>query len=186
MSRGGRRCARRGLRAGQGVERPGPERERASERLTQEAWSLLMPGAIADKLRASSAKRLLILPVSDIGFVPFAALPLGDQRLIDRFALVLLPDVEALLDLSVEVRPWSGVRDTRGVIVGDPDLAQDPRWSFPPLAGARSEAVEVAALVGEQPLLGPEASKAPRAGPAQGHVATPASSILPPMRCRMR
>ena len=147
------------LRAGQGVERPGPERERASERLTQEAWSLLMPGAIADKLRASSAKRLLILPVSDIGFVPFAALPLGDQRLIDRFALVLLPDIEALLDLSIEVRPWSGVRDTRGVIVGDPDLAQDPRWNFPPLAGARSEAVEVAALVGEQPLLGLEASK---------------------------
>ena len=65
------------LRAGQGVERPGLERERASERLTQEAWSLLMPGAIAAKLRASSAKRLLILPVSDIGFVPFAALPLG-------------------------------------------------------------------------------------------------------------
>jgi CHAT domain-containing protein len=147
------------LRAAQGAERPGPERERASERLTQEAWSLLMPGAIADKLRASSAKRLLILPVSDIGFVPFAALPLGEQRLIDRFALVLLPDIEALLGLSVEVRPWSGMRDTRGVIVGDPDLAQDPRWNFPPLAGARSEAVEVAALVGEQPLLGLEASK---------------------------
>ena len=147
------------LRLGQGVEQPTRERERASEQVTEEAWSLLMPGAIAAKLRESSAKRLLILPVSDIGFVPFAALPLGGGRLIDRFALVLLPDVEALLDLSSEARPWRSEREMRSIVVGDPDLSQDRRWNFPPLAGARSEAVEVAALVGEQPLLGQEATK---------------------------
>jgi hypothetical protein len=127
--------------------------------VTEEAWSLLMPGAIAAKLRESSAQRLLILPVSDIGFVPFAALPLGGGRLIDRFALVLLPDVEALLDLSSEARPWGSEREMRSIVVGDPDLSQDRRWTFPPLAGARSEAVEVTALVGEQPLLGQEATK---------------------------
>ena len=127
--------------------------------MTEEAWSLLMPDAISAKLRGSSAKRLLILPVSDIGFVPFAALPLDRERLIDRFALVLLPDVEALLDLSSEARPWRSEREMRNIVVGDPDLSQDRRWNFPPLAGARSEAVEVAALVGEQPLLGQEATK---------------------------
>ena len=147
------------LRLGQGVEQPTRERERASEQVTEEAWSLLMPGAIAAKLRESRAQRLLILPVSDIGFVPFAALPLGGGRLIDRFALVLLPDVEALLDLSSEARPWRSEREMRSIVVGDPDLSQDRRWNFPPLAGARSEAVEVAALVGEQPLLGQEATK---------------------------
>ena len=45
------------------------------------------------------------------------------------------------------------------IVVGDPDLSQDRRWNFPPLAGARSEAAEVAELVGEQPLLGQEATK---------------------------
>ena len=148
------------LRLGQGAEQPTRQTERASDQVTEEAWSLLMPDAIAAKLRESTAKRLLILPVSDIGFVPFAALPLGGERLIDRFALVLLPDVEALLDLSSEARPWRSEREMRAIVVGDPDLSQDRRWNFPPLAGARSEAVEVAALVGERPLLGEEATKA--------------------------
>jgi CHAT domain-containing protein len=145
------------LRLGQGAEQP---KRQTSELVTEEAWSLLLPGSIAAKLRESRAKRLLILPVSDIGFVPFAALPLGRERLIDRFALVLLPDVEALLDLSSEAQAWTNERELRSIVVGDPDLSQDQRRNFPPLAGARSEAVEVAALVGERPLLGEEASKA--------------------------
>jgi CHAT domain-containing protein len=147
------------LRLGRAAEQPTRQTERASEQVTEEAWLLLMPDAIAAKLRESKAKRLLILPVSDIGFVPFAALPLGGERLIDRFALVLLPDVEALLDLSSEARPWRSEREMRAIVVGDPDLSQDRGWNFPPLAGARSEAVEVAALVGERPLLGGEATK---------------------------
>ena len=43
------------LRVGEGVDQPKRERERAPEQLTEEAWSLLMPGAIAAKLRESSA-----------------------------------------------------------------------------------------------------------------------------------
>jgi CHAT domain-containing protein len=145
-------------RLGQEAEAPAQMRERASEQLVEEAWSLLMPSTIALKLRHSSAKRLLVLPVSDIGFVPFAALPLGGEQLIDRFALVLLPDVEALLDLSWDAQAGSQ-REMRGVVVGDPDLSWDPRWKFPPLPGARNEAEEVAALVGAHPLLGEEATK---------------------------
>src|SRR5436190_3745220 len=59
------------LRVAQGAEQPTRQTERASEQVTEEAWSLLMPNAIAAQLRESSAKRLLILPVSDIGIVPF-------------------------------------------------------------------------------------------------------------------
>ena len=146
-------------RVGQGAD-PSAREARASQQLTEEAWSLLMPGAIAARLRETSAKRLLILPVSDIGFVPFAALPLGSERLIDRFALVLLPDVEALLDFSLETRAWRSGHEIRSVVIGDPDLSQDRRWNFPPLPGARREAAEVAELVGEQPILGQEATKA--------------------------
>lgn len=147
------------LRIGQPPEQAVRESGRASEQLTSEAWSLLLPAVVASTLRASGARRLLILPVSDIGFVPFAALPLGDRRLIDRFALVLLPDVEALLGLSSDSQTWNGTHSGGGIVIGDPDLSQDSRWDFPPLAGARSEAMEVAAMMGEQPLLGQEASK---------------------------
>jgi len=83
-----------------------------------------MPPVIAAKLSGSSATRLLILPVSDIGFVPFATLPLDGQQLIDRFALMLLPDVEALLGLSSQAQGW-GQREMVSVVVGDPDLSQD-------------------------------------------------------------
>jgi CHAT domain-containing protein len=145
------------VRLGPEAERSG-RAERASEELMDEAWSLIMPAAIARKLRDASAKRLLILPVSDLGFVPFAALPLGGERLIDRFALVLLPDLEALLGPSSDAQ--AGIqREMRAVVVGDPDLSRDPHWRFPPLPGARSEAAEVAALVGAHPLLGEEATK---------------------------
>jgi len=146
------------LRIGQAPEQAARESEHASEQLTAEAWSLLLPDPVASRLKASNARRLLILPVSDIGFVPFAALPLGGQRLVDRFALVLLPDVEALLGLSSDSQTWNRTH-SGGIVIGDPDLSQDSRWNFPPLAGARREAMEVAALVGEQPLLGQEASK---------------------------
>ena len=54
----------------------------------------------------------------------------------------------------------------RGIVArGDPDLSQDRRWNFPPLAGARSEAVEVAAP-GERPLLGGIGDEDPCARPA--------------------
>jgi hypothetical protein len=121
------------IRRDPGAERPALV-ERASQQLLEAAWSLLMPAAIARKLHDTSAKRLLILPVSDIGFVPFAALPLGGERLIDRFALVLLPDLEALLGLSLDA-PAGMQRETRAVVVGDPDLSQDRQWKFPPLPG---------------------------------------------------
>ena len=99
------------------------------------------------------------MPVSDIGFAPFAALPIGERLLIDRFALVLLPDVEALLGLSAAGQRWESEIRMRSIVVGDPDLSGDPQWEFPPLAGARSEALEVAALFGQQPLLGQQATR---------------------------
>ena len=145
------------MRLGPPAERPARVAQRASEQLMDEAWSLLMPAVIAHKLRDASAKRLLILPVSDIGFVPFATLPLGGERLIDRFALVLLPDLEALLGPSLDAQGIQ--REMHAVVVGDPDLTWDRHWKFPPLPGARSEAAEVAALVGAHPLLGEEATK---------------------------
>ena len=66
----------------------------------------------------------------------------------------------ALLELSSQARPGRNESEAGRIVIGDPDPSQDRRWNFPPLAGARSEAVAVAALVGEQPLLGQEATMA--------------------------
>ncbi len=126
----------------------------------EDAQQLLLPLSVAAKLQASDAKRLLILPVADIGSIPFPALPFGGRQLIDRFALVLLPDLNALLGVSRPPRPWRSEPQSslvlRSLVVGDPDLPQE---QFPPLPGARSEAIEVAEMTGVKPLLGPEATK---------------------------
>jgi CHAT domain-containing protein len=132
---------------------------RAAPAQLGEAWSLLMPGPIASKLAASKARRLLILPVSDVGFAPFAALPLGTESLIDRFALVLLPDVEALLGVSSGAIDLGERRAPRSVVIGDPAFSGDQHWRFPPLEGARAEAIEVARMVGGRPLLREEATR---------------------------
>ncbi len=124
------------------------------EQRIYEARTLLLPLSVAARLEDSNAKRLVILPFADIGSVPFAAMPLGGQQLVDRFALVLLPDVEALLGVSSPPRPWRS--EPVSIVVGNPDL---PPEDFPPLPGAQTEAVEVAELTGVKPLLGAEATK---------------------------
>jgi CHAT domain-containing protein len=45
------------------------------------------------------------------------------------------------------------------LVVGDPDLSRDPKWLFPSLPGARSEASEVGRLLGVPVLLGPAATR---------------------------
>jgi hypothetical protein len=78
----GRAAARAPRPRGEEAQRAPLARERPSSRLTQEARSLLLPQALALNLSRLGATRLLILPVSDIGFVPFAALPLDGEWLI--------------------------------------------------------------------------------------------------------
>ena len=66
--------------------------------LSRSSEQILMP-ALQRAIITRSYRRLLILPVADLGNVPFAIVNMGDpaKTLIDYVAPIILPDIEALL-----------------------------------------------------------------------------------------
>lgn len=103
--------------------------------------NMLMPATVKRKLIELNLPRLLILPAADIGTVPWPALPLEGGMVVDRSAVVILPDVDWILE-----PPSRGTRREfrAALVVGDPDLSKAADYKFPPLPGARSEAEAVA------------------------------------------
>jgi hypothetical protein len=122
------------------------------------ASDILLPPVIAEKLRIVRPDRILILPAADISTIPFAALPLNpDLLLVDLADLVVLTDTDPLFV------PQSSARFSGGsqlLVIGDPDLANDKKWSFTPLPQARAEAVSAAQMLGGQAIVGKEATRA--------------------------
>lgn len=127
----------------------------------QRAADAVVPAAVREILAARRG-RLLILPARESGIVPYAALPLfGDERLVDRWSVVVLPDLQVLLNSSRNFDS-SVARTGRSLIVGDPDLRHDPEWRWPPLPGARREADKASLLFGTPPervLIGAAATR---------------------------
>jgi len=96
--------------------------------------------------------RLSIAAHGALHYLPFAALMDGDQYLVDRFTLRMLPSASVLQFL----RPKQTVDLKRSLVMGNPDL-HNPELDLP---GAQAEAVEVAASLGAPgPLLREQASK---------------------------
>lgn len=118
----------------------------------------LLPPVIANALEQHRVKSLLVVPIEGIGGVPFAALPIRDgATLIDYATVEVAPGFRALQDLAGSDSTVSA-RDQM-LIVGDPDLTNNPVWIFPPLPGARLEAEQVANLFGKRPLIGKDATR---------------------------
>lgn len=112
------------------------------------ARDTLLPGAIAAAL-AERSGRLLILPARDTGSAPYAALPLGDAMLADRWSTVILPDIETLADPQ---RTFDTRLDPRNaLVVGNPDLSTDPAYEWSDLPGAAEEAQAFAKVFGLPP-----------------------------------
>jgi hypothetical protein len=111
-----------------------------------QAAAQLFPGDIADAL-AVEGGRLLLLSARDTGTAPLAALPIpGGERLADRWATLVLPDVRALLDPS-RVYDMREVDLKNALVVGDPNLQGDPDYIWQQLPGARKEAAEVVEIM---------------------------------------
>lgn len=110
---------------------------------------------------AAHTGRLMILPAGDTGTAPYAALPLASAgALVDRIAVLIVPDIETLLDPTRNFEPRD-MRWDKTLVLGDPILDYDPDYRFPPLPGARNEARAVGALIGakdHQVRIGKEAS----------------------------
>ncbi len=116
-----------------------------------EAAGQLLPGEVRQALASAGGGRLLLLSARDTGTAPIAALPLDPAtRLVDRWALLVLPDLPALLDISRNFT-MRDINLSRALVVGDPDLSGDPEYVWKPLPAARLEASEVAGLLGISP-----------------------------------
>jgi hypothetical protein len=133
---------------------PPPAAPDTTKRLAEIGATLLPPALLATI--ETRVRRLLILPASDISTVPFAALPVSrpGAHLIDVATPIMLPGVDGLF-FWVEAAP---IKKGKVLIVGDPDLSDDKKWRFPPLPGARAEALAVSELLGTTALVGKDAT----------------------------
>lgn len=126
-----------------------------------DAADVLLPPAIRETLSAAhNFNRVVILPAADLGTVPFAALPLGDRPLIGQAAVVILPDVAALLASDENPHSYAAtLAELKPLVIGNPDLSQDPEWVFQSLPGAELEANRVAQIGEAVPLIGARATR---------------------------
>ncbi|MBA4761217.1 CHAT domain-containing protein [Sphingomonas sp.] len=113
------------------------------------ARDTLLPGAIGAVL-AERSGRLLLLPARDTGSAPYAAMPLGDAMLADRWSIVVLPDIETLTDPRRVYEPRT-LNPRNALVVGNPDLSRDPAYEWSDLPGAAEEAQAFAKVFGLPP-----------------------------------
>lgn len=119
------------------------------------ATDILLPPSMAGAL--ASVEHLIVVPVLNIGTVPFAILqPFGsDSFLIDKMSVSLAP---SLFDIGQAFYYWNP-RFSSPLVVGNPFVPPGTEWIIPPLPGAEVEAREVARALHTKPLLGKEATK---------------------------
>jgi CHAT domain-containing protein len=127
-----------------------------------DAAAMLLPGDIRQVLAAGEG-RLLIVPASDTGTAPYAALPIRNQDdfAARRWSFVVMQDLNVLAGASSGF-DMGKVDLSKSVIVGDPDDMRDVRYSFPALPGARKEAQAIARKLGvaeQNVLIGADATR---------------------------
>lgn len=142
--------------AGRGVRRV-PQWRAPDDPLKHLAAILIEP--IRDLL-PEPGSHLVLVPQGLLLNVPFAALPDPSGRpLIERYPIVTVPSL-GVLDLAHRL-PGRIERAAPALIVGNPqiDSSLAVAYGLRPLPGAQAEAKRVAALLGEKPLIGGEATR---------------------------
>jgi hypothetical protein len=150
------------IERGAGKRDNSPEAIRKRRETLAEAAATLLPGDIRQVLAAGEG-RLLVVPVSDTGTAPYAALPIRNQDdfAARRWSFVVMQDLNVLAGDSSGF-DMGKVDLSKSVIVGDPDDMRDVRYSFPALPGARKEAQAIARELGvaeQNVLIGADATR---------------------------
>ena len=104
---------------------------------------------------------IVIIPHGELFLVPFAALPTPDGKmLIDKHPLLFSPAI-SVLKAAPERSPLRLGHDD-ALVVGNPQMPNQPGSGlpWPPLAGAKREAIAVSELLGAESLTGSAATKA--------------------------
>lgn len=126
----------------------------------------VLPGEIGRRIVQGRYQRLLVLGSGAVGQLPFPALPLPDgSQIVDRMAVVLLADYEALFfnefdfagDLEDVWRTFTfdvaQAMDGAKLFVGNPEFGKIKGWDLPPLPGAEAEISDVGDRLGGGTML---------------------------------
>ena len=115
----------------------------------------LLPGEVVLAIAKEKIDTLIVIPVFDLGLIPFAALPIGGGRmLIDDVSIVVAPGFFVFHEAQRAAK-----HDFAGALVVGNPYREDPEWHLARLPGAEAEAREIAAGAGVTPLIGPGATK---------------------------
>jgi CHAT domain-containing protein len=116
--------------------------------------NLLLPSDLSCALE--SVRHLIVVPIYDLGTVPFAALrPFGpSSNLIDRMSVTIAPSLADIVRQSNSA--WSA-DFSRPLLVGNPYLAPSAGWES--LDNAEQEARFVGQMFKAKPLVGREATR---------------------------
>jgi hypothetical protein len=145
----------RGAIHGRGIALdPGTGNPAGAEEALSKASNLLLPPRISGALQVLETDTLVIVPITirekderfaSIGTVPFSALRIEDDPLIDRMSVIVAPGFYVFTgDPGLARRTFH-----EAIIVGDPDGT---------LPGARLEAINIGADLEVSPLIGAEAT----------------------------
>lgn len=115
------------------------------------ARQILMPGSVFNALSERSG-RILVKGARDSSTAPYAALPMGDGPAARRFSFVMLPDLQTMEDDN-GIFEFDQLNLNNAVVVGNPDLSDDPRYKWHDLPGAEAEARSVASELEDEKLL---------------------------------
>jgi hypothetical protein len=134
----------RGVRVANAVQAP------SNTEVLRQTSRRLFGRAVLAKLDGERIDTLIIVPAADLGSVPFSALPLGGQDLVERLSVWIAPGFGSFHGEPRRATPVLG----SAIVEGDPDLKLDKQYVLPPLPGGRAEALAVAELVGVKALVG--------------------------------
>lgn len=130
-----------------------------AKKALKKATGELLPGGVRTSL-ATKQGILLVLPVKDTGVAPYPALQLANDLVVDRWSVVVMPDIQTLAS-STRRYELPDFLLNKLVLVGDPDLSNDPEFQWTALPGARQEVADVAGLLNateDRIFVGKEAS----------------------------
>jgi CHAT domain-containing protein len=137
----------------------------AEQLALKKASDVLLPAPISSALldEASAGARLLIVPVRSSQEIPFAALRLGNEYLIDKYVPMIVPFANGIIDVArqnssdVDQTQAAGSATANAspdtLVVGNPDLSKDSTECWPKLPHAQQEAVTVAKTLGGRDAL---------------------------------
>lgn len=105
--------------------------------LSSDLGAHLFPAPAAAQL--ATVHHLMVVPTGILSTIPLTLLrPMGWSNLLaDQLSISILPSAA---ENSTEVPPWTGTRNKRALILGNPDLHGFKDWDFPDLPGADREA----------------------------------------------